>query len=245
MQNKCTIRCSISSTMQNLYTKYIKTSHREKLLSYMHFLTTHILDLFFPVQEIERQILELKEEDFLKYQNIKNFNEKCVALFQYRQPIIKRMIWLLKYHNNAHVSDLFAKAVGEYLTISLGDMHLFSNFSNPILIPIPISHTRLHERGFNQTKQVAEKIISQFPFISLGEKNALIKYRDSKPQTTLARKDRLNNVKDTFKANDKTIYGQNIILLDDVITTGSTLKEAEETLLKAGAKNILCIAIAY
>ena len=231
--------------MQNLYTKYTNVNAGRKFLSHVHYFASFILNLLFPPQEQEQRILELKEEDLLKLQLVKQFDKNCIALFPYQHPTIKHMVWLLKYRDNAHVSDLFAKAGGEYLTLVLEDLYLFSNFKDPLLIPMPISPARLRERGFNQTERIAEKIVTQFPYISLCNKNVLIKYRESKPQTTLPRKDRLNNVKNTLKGDERAISGRNIILLDDVITTGSTMKEARETLRKAGAKNILCVALAH
>ena len=73
-----------------------------------------------------------------------------------------------------------------------------------------------------------------------------MKNRETKRQTTLKRSERLSNVKNSFGVLDaKNISGKNIIIIDDVVTTGATLREAKKVLIHAGARKVLCVAIAH
>jgi ComF family protein len=96
-------------------------------------------------------------------------------------------------------------------------------------------------RGFNQSEEIA-KIISEATGIKLLA-NCVIKVKDNKPQMELKREERLKNVLDIYKVN-KDVSGLNIILIDDVYTTGATMEECAKILKKAEANTVWGITIA-
>jgi len=210
----------------------------------LRYILDYIIDFLFPLGDEECFIANLEISELAKHTHVNTVKGVGVTLFRYKDPLIRRMVWLLKYRRNQNVANLFASIMSEYITETLGDAYLFENFEKPWLIPMPLSRKRAQERGFNQTELLADAIYEQSGDFLVLKKGALKKIRETKPQTKLTRKERLINLKDSFKAQSDIVSGKNIILIDDVITTGSTMKEARRALRHAGAKKVLCIAVA-
>jgi competence protein ComFC len=125
------------------------------------------------------------------------------------------------------------------------------NFREPILIPIPLSKERFRERTYNQTELICEELIrldtSPKPNRLTLLKSTLIKKIDTPHQAQIHdRSHRLKNVVGSFALkNTDTMNGRNIILIDDITTTGATLSEARKVLKKAGAKKIIAFTVAH
>ena len=219
-------------------------------MKYRHKWLSLILDFLFPrsapvisiqnmsADEIDRKIPRAREID----------GNDLNALFDYRDDLARQAIWEIKYRKNEKILVSFCKIFYEYMLDELADEAIFSDFKNPILIPIPSSKNRLKERGYNQCVLIAEEIarIDGGKKFTLS-KNFLEKVKDSPSQTSVKnRRERLKNLKDCFRAvsSDK-IINSNVILVDDVITTGATMSEAKKTLLDAGARQVLCFALAH
>ncbi len=173
--------------------------------------------------------------------------KNCTALFTYRYPIVKTAIWEIKYRGNRTLVRKFAALLYTFLLDELGDATLFANFADPLLVPIPVHRQTLRERGHNQCELIAREITRLD-----GEKNltlslsALSKIKATPHQSRLGgRAKRLANLAGSFSADARIVRGRNIIVLDDVITTGATMNEAMKTLRAAGAKHVLGIAIAH
>ena len=115
------------------------------------------------------------------------------------------------------------------------------------LIPVPLHKNRLRKRGFNQAELIAE-ILGQLLHLPL-EKNLLERTRDTKSQIGMkSAKEREENVKSSISIREgrESLLSQyqNVILVDDVYTSGSTMKEAMQALRRSGAKNITAFVIA-
>jgi ComF family protein len=112
-----------------------------------------------------------------------------------------------------------------------------------VLIPIPLEKRRLKWRGFNQAQELA-KHLSEFLDIPLVC-DVLIKKQKTLPQVRLSDKERRKNISGSFSCkNQKKILEKKILLIDDIYTTGSTMKESAKVLKKSGAKKIIGITIA-
>jgi ComF family protein len=108
---------------------------------------------------------------------------------------------------------------------------------------VPLHKSRHRERGFNQSEIVAQEISKLTGLYVL--KNALKRKKNTKDQTNLSPQQREENVKGAFVVTQPDmINGKNIILVDDVITTGATLSECARMLKQAGAEKILGMTIA-
>ncbi len=112
------------------------------------------------------------------------------------------------------------------------------------VIPIPLSGTRLRERGFNQSELIA-KIFADCFLLPVAT-NALIRIKNIKPQSeTESVSERRENVRACFAVkNPGLVRGESIVLIDDVTTSGATLLEAAIALKTAGAKKILALTVA-
>ncbi len=112
------------------------------------------------------------------------------------------------------------------------------------IIPVPLYKKRLRQREFNQSALFAKHLAC-----SIGKPlilNCLIKTRDTMPQVGLSAKERGKNIRKTFEIRNKELIGgKNIMLVDDVYTTGATVRECSKVLKKAGAKDIYVITLAH
>ncbi len=180
-------------------------------------------------------------------------NDFVFSTLNYQKEIVKKAVWLLKYRRKKELAKIFAGIVYENILEEIPDLKTFENFSDPILIPIPLSEKRYKERGFNQAELIAEHV-SDMSATSGGrfvlEKNILKKIKDTPNQARIKdRSIRLENLKNCFSISEpegiQKIKNRNIILIDDVITTGATLLEAKKTLEKFGAKKVYAFTVAH
>ena len=183
-----------------------------------------------------------------------------VSPFSYRDPAVRQGILELKSHGSAQIGAFFARALHPELLRSINESRrdedgIESTAAVPILlIPIPSSRRRRKQRGFNQTEIVARELAridadagpagAHALSLCLG---LLIKARHTPPQTSLSsRAARLSNLSGCFAVTDPARVRDAVaILLDDVTTTGATLHEAKKTLLEAGARRVIPVAIAH
>lgn len=121
---------------------------------------------------------------------------------------------------------------------------LLSRLSIPesdLVIPVPPDRERLKKREFNHTSLIAKEI-SRILSLPL-ELNGLIKIKTTPQQIGLRREERLKNLRKAFRA-EKNFSGKRILLIDDVITTGTTASECARELRRAGAKEVYLLAVA-
>ncbi len=112
-----------------------------------------------------------------------------------------------------------------------------------IIIPVPMYKKRKQSRGYNQTELISKKLAKDLKIESSNK--VLRKVIDTKKQSTLTKKERIKNVENAFNVvNSKSIENKNVILLDDIFTTGSTLNECSRMLKLAGTKEIAILTIA-
>ena len=214
-------------------------------------INTTLLDIFFPIN----CIICGKNEKILcidclsTFPNAERESAKWIfPIFDYRHPPVRKTIHFLKYKNKKGLANILAEIMHERILEELSDLSRFENFKEPILIPIPLSPKRLRERGFNQSFLICKKLITldkNKNFVL--EKNVLIKPKDTIHQAHIEdRNKRLKNIAGSFAIkNQEKIKGRNIILIDDVTTTGATLNEAKKTLKQAGARKIIAFTVAH
>ena len=208
------------------------------------------LDFILPQSYFARIAESLSFETLVKKAAPRYIDEKqeVLALFNFKDEAIRKGIWAFKYHNQTSLARTFAKVLYEHLLDELSDSLLFGGFEEPLLMPIPLSRKRLDERGYNQSLLVAKalgSLDSSRSFVLCAD--VLIRMKETESQVRMRdRKSREENIKHAFKVMDEQkINDRNIILLDDIVTTGATVSEAKKTLLAAGARNVYCIALAH
>jgi ComF family protein len=138
---------------------------------------------------------------------------------------------------------------GERLAFALGDLVAEVNrtaigrWEPSIVVPIPHHWRRWFARGYNSAEAVAERIARRLR-LPLQLK-ILRRHRYTKPQTTLVPSERRKNVRGAFVAKrKKDLHGATVLLVDDVLTTGSTCHHAAKALKAAGAKAVIVACVA-
>lgn len=112
-----------------------------------------------------------------------------------------------------------------------------------VAVPIPIHRSRLVDRGFNQSAEIARVFCKR---VSLPmETNALVKTKKTRDQVDLPENERFANVEGAFAVSDPDpIQGKRVLIIDDVFTTGATVNEAAKTLRSAGASAVYAYTLA-
>lgn len=218
--------------------------------SYYYKLWKNFLDLLFPFNYNQTFLNNLTAEKFLSLTRIaiKPDTPNTLSIVSYKDKLVKKAVWALKFGNNQAIAKLFAEVIYDNLIEELADLRLSINFNEPLLIVVPLHKTKYRERGYNQVDLIAKAIvqIDQNNFLTY-QTGMLKKIKSTPPQShTKNKSERLKNLKNCFRViNPEKIKGRNIILLDDVTTTGATLSEAVQTLKTAQPKNIICVTLAH
>lgn len=158
------------------------------------------------------------------------------AVFSY-ETIILEVIHQFKYGNNISVGARLASLMADF---SFPDVE-FTDYS--LIMPVPLHIKRLRERGFNQSLILARALAKKW-LIPL-DFSLLKRHKSTLTQTGLHKTERKQNIKGAFEVSDKNkIAGKNVLLIDDVYTTGATINECAKTLIKAGAQNVTVLTLA-
>ncbi|HTN49372.1 MAG TPA: ComF family protein [Burkholderiaceae bacterium] len=152
--------------------------------------------------------------------------DETTALADYLAPVAS-MVTALKFGGRIDLADCFARLLAR--RESPGERADW-------VLPVPLSFEREGERGFNQAREIARGY-ARLTGVPLGE-GILWRVRHSPPRQSLAREARRRNVRGAF-AVDGPIAGRSLIVVDDVMTTGSTLDEIARVLKAAGAARVV------
>jgi ComF family protein len=166
--------------------------------------------------------------------------EEPVAIDGIRAPflfhgVIRKAIHEFKYRNLKAIAPLLAGFLHDYL--------LENPFPGDVLVPVPIHPKRLRERGYNQSSLIAHE---------LGRKNGLPVIEDSlmrnintPPQVrTASAAERRKNIAGAFACSGERLKGKQVIIIDDVSTSGATLNTCAEILKEAGAASVWGLTVA-
>jgi len=165
--------------------------------------------------------------------------EKAAAFsFYTRDSRIRKLIHQLKYKGIQEVGP----ELGRIYALSLKSSGFLGGID--LIIPVPLHPSKKRKRGFNQSDLIAGgmSIVSGIPVDS----DTLIRKTVSATQTRKSRFDRWTNVEDIFRVKDQErLMGKHILLVDDVITTGSTLEACTNEILKIEDTKVSVVALAY
>jgi len=137
-----------------------------------------------------------------------------------------------------------AKALGQLLAACVRELEPSLPTGSVAIVPVPLYSRKQAQRGFNQAERIARSALKQLSS-SIPVKRfemldrALVRTRDTSSQIGLTRHQRRENLRGAFKVADPTrVCGRNILLVDDVYTTGATVSECTRVLLRAGAAGV-------
>jgi len=161
------------------------------------------------------------------------------AAGNYDDLILQNLIQAFKYKSVKSLAPVLTDLMLQYIShLSLVISHL-----SFIVVPVPLYPRRERERGFNQAKLIAKNLVEN---LNLEFCDALLRVKTTKPQAkTKDSEERAKNVDGCFKIiHSELVEEKNIILIDDVFTSGATMNEAVKVLKQNGAKKILALVIA-
>ncbi|NIP31812.1 MAG: hypothetical protein GTN59_15125 [Candidatus Dadabacteria bacterium] len=157
------------------------------------------------------------------------------SVLLYRDKVID-LLHEFKYNSKIYVTDFIS---GEIIKNFPADISGFD-----VVVPVPLHINRLRDRGYNQTVLISRVLSRKFcKFLDLY---SLKKIRDTDPQVQMSSfYSRAKNVKNSFRVDKNAQFlGKRILLLDDVYTSGSTVKECSRKLIEAGAKRVFALTLA-
>jgi ComF family protein len=155
---------------------------------------------------------------------------RTIAAFRYEFPV-DRLIQALKYNHQLPLANWFGGCLSEQIAADEHDL----------LLPLPLHPSRLQDRGFNQSVEIARAIHRRLG-IPMNV-DCLTRIRATPPQAALPLKERAKNVRGAFECT-VNLSGKRILLVDDVMTTGSTLRECARVLELHGAAQITLAVVA-
>jgi len=165
--------------------------------------------------------------------------EKCVALL-YHHPSNEsaQMVYAMKYSRQRKIGIW----LGELLAKEIKDAGFFDGID--VIVPIPLTRSREEERGYNQSLLLAEGITHHVAIPIANDAVERVTFRGS--QTQKDRWERNQNVHESFKLkNPNLLKGKNVLIIDDVVTTGATVIACGNEILKAAPRSISLLALSF
>ena len=162
---------------------------------------------------------------------------ECAVASRHARGLVRNLIHDFKYNKREYLR----RPLADWLADTLDDPRITAH---PIdaLLPVPLHPTRQRERGYNQSQLLTELLATDFHFPLLP---SLRRVRPTETQTSFDRAERMENLHDAFQVSDSaSVKNKHLVLVDDVLTTGSTLNECARILLQAGAASVRAICVA-
>lgn len=196
---------------------------------------TNLLALLFPPRSTEILVATTHLHDLQQKVDPRKVplegDTEVIALLPFNDVLVHACIVEAKYYRNARAHTLLGEVLREYVSTN----------APCTLIPVPLSPKRRHVRGYNQVEEICRRALP--PTWTLST-NLLVRTRDTLPQTQLTREERVRNMESAFEVRARN-YPPSCVLVDDVVTTGSTLSEAARALTTKGIHDVQVIALAY
>jgi ComF family protein len=154
---------------------------------------------------------------------------------------LRELIHLLKYDRVRPAAGVLGRMLAEALTT------LSPHFGpvSPVVVPVPLHRLKERQRGFNQSELIAAESLKRLPLCLTINKGTLVRVRPTESQTGLTRRQRQENMRGAFRvARPELIAGSDVLLVDDVFTTGTTISECARVLRRAGAERVFAATVA-
>ncbi len=148
--------------------------------------------------------------------------------------LIPKLIQNLKYEGKLYLAEIFAS--------QLKEIYFSEFFACDVVVGVPMTKFAKRKRGYNQSYILAKKL-AKLINVEYSEK-IIQKVKETERQATLDVNERLKNLKGCFKINKKELNNRDVLIVDDVLTTGSTCNYLSKLLHINGAKNVYVLTIA-
>lgn len=151
------------------------------------------------------------------------------------EGVVREAVHQLKYRNLRALAPLLSELLHDYI--------LANRVPGEVLVPVPLHRKRLRERGYNQSRLLAEGLgrLSNLPVVA----DCLVRQKDNPPQARTATvEERRDNVVGVFACRDDRLRGKQVLLIDDVATSGATLDACAEVLKASGVVSVWALTFA-
>ncbi len=149
--------------------------------------------------------------------------------------IVRKAIHDFKFNNLSSLATIFA----EYMY----DEYSHFNVKFDAIVAVPLHVTRLKKRGYNQAHELVKALNKRIKLEDLSD--CVIRCKNTVSQTGLNRDERVSNVSSAFKVVDNKFKGKTILLVDDVVTTMSTVNAVSKVLIESGTSSVYVLSIAH
>ena len=161
--------------------------------------------------------------------------DRVDSLFLYQEPL-SLLVQQFKFNRKLEYGRLFAQLMADEIAA------VCAPWTAPdLIIPVPLHHSRLRQRGYNQSWEIARQV-SRLTGISSSHRTCR-RIKKTPLQTALKASERRNNLRQAFSVRI-SLQGLHVCIIDDVMTTGSTLEAIASALKKAGAKTVSGMVVA-
>ena len=162
----------------------------------------------------------------------------ATSLFYFEQQgLVQQLIHQLKYMNREQLGNFFGTQLGQKLVNS-------PFLSCDLIVPIPLHKRRQRQRGYNQVSQLGQQLAKQLQIEYVPQN--LIRYKATKTLVRLNTHQRAAQIKNAFSVVDSSVFaGKHLLLIYDVVTTGTTLSEAANCLLQIEGVQVSVATIAF
>ena len=182
-------------------------------------------------ERCRESLIDLRAEPDIRLGARMRSGDLFMARYHFAEPI-RRAIHLLKYEGQRSRAGWLA---GELMPL----LEVVST-SDSLLQPVPLSAERIRSRGFNQAHEICLALSSRTGHSVV---DGVARVRHTRPQVELKGADRIANVQGAFRAS-RAVAGRHIVLVDDVVTTGATMRECASACYAAGAAIVSGLAVA-
>ncbi len=217
------------------------------VLSQIERLFSDFLDMLLPHSPESVIARAFSEETLEKLtQPVTHLHEPwIIALFPYYNPKVRALVKSIKYRGEQGPLPALGRVVAREIMNIIGEKRKFDDWRDILIVPMPSSPSRLRWRGYNQSERIALAILP-----NLTEKIEyapdVLARMNRKSQVKIQRERRHHNIQGAFFAlRPEKIRGRCILIIDDIVESGSTLKDARRALMQAGATDVAAVAIAH
>lgn len=214
------------------------------MLKSLKYLYSQLLNFIFPSTTLENYIEKLVSGHALLPTAQIQLVGNGISCFSYRDKIIRDLMWQLKYKGDTRIAKIFGQELQKHILTYLKNTTLTGPYT---VTAIPLSRRRFWWRGYNQSELIAKEICKENSNLFIHNSNILNRTIHKTAQAKIKNpSERLLNAQNIFSIkNNLDVKDKTIILIDDVITTGATLRSATNTLKKAEAHHVVWLAVAH
>lgn len=200
----------------------------------MRKLLSTILETLFPERPDHKIVRTTSEDDLASLLRVENTSD-FVALLPFEETLVRAVVHEAKFQRNDRAWRLLAAVLANYLKHCQ---------KGTLVVPVPLSLKRRWKRGYNQVGEVVRRAAAKAPQVTVAE-HLLIRVRETAPQTSLTRVERLENVKEAFRlVGNLPSDVSEILIIDDVATTGATLRAAKDA-FRGTDVTVTCLSLAH